>query len=221
MPTIKRHSQITIARVRAYFHAHDDTHATHIEYSLCRPDGWDAPFEEGAWDYLCALYTPEVRTQILDRKVQRMRKRHAAGHNQFVVDCAKPKHREVLSLGTGTARADWHHVSMTPQNKIAAKAWFAEEMDRQTSALTIEQSVGLGIRARSADHMKIAWDARRRLDERIDALGIAIAYAQHPDGILPGDAPRALVASLKLDCARHLLDLSLMPATNKGSHANH
>lgn len=216
---------ITIENVRAYIHAHDDTHAIRIEWCLCRPDGGILHFEDGAWDYLCGLYTPDVRVQILDRKMQRMRTRCESGRVQYVDDCLRPGKRtsNVLSMVAARAatRADWHHVSMTPQNKQAAKAWFVEEMNRQIKALTTAQAVGLGIHARSADHMKIAWDGRRRLDERIDALGIAIAYAQHPDGILPGDAPRTLVTSIKLDCARHLLDLSLMPANNKGSHANH
>lgn len=205
---------ISIEDVRAYVHAHDDTNAAHIEWSLCRPDGWLALFCEGAWDYLCALYTPELRKQILDRKMLRMSTRLNSGHNQFVVDCVNPKRRGplVLCLGIGTRDANWHHVYMTPQNRRAAKIWFDQEKASQTRALAPRQIAILITHSRCVDHMQIARDARRRIDERLDALGLALAYAQHPHGPLPGDMPRALITSLKLDCARHLFDLSIMPA---------
>lgn len=204
---------IRIEDVRAYIHAHDDTHATRIEWGLCRPDGWLDLFGEGAWDYLCALYTPAVRSQILDRKVQRMSERYRAGHNQIVVNCAKPGNREVLNMGVGTHSADWHHVSMTPQNKRALNAWVTQEIGRQIKPLTINQSLSLlNGDSYAANNGRLAHDARRRIDCRLNALGTAIAYAIHERGPLPGDMPRALVTSLKLDCARHLFDLSFMAA---------
>lgn len=153
---------ITIEKVRAYIHAHDDTHADKIEQALrLSLDAKISWLDPHASDYLRASFTPEVRARTIDRVVKRMESRMDAGHPQYFNDLRGRSTGPFFRIEAGERGVDWHFVPMTPTNKKKGRAWFHEEMNRRLKLLTLEQSLDMTMHEKIAPLTRYACDDRR------------------------------------------------------------